>query len=78
MKRLVLGIVGTLAASGLLLGLSACSSTGTTDVYVGVGVYHPYGYGPGWGGGWGPGYYPHRPIGPIRPPHRPPPRPTPY
>ena len=73
MKKLLLSLAPALLVVGLLLGLSACSSTGT-DVYVGVGVYHPYGYGPGWGPGWGPGYYPPRPIGPIRPPHRP----TPY
>lgn len=77
MKKLILGVTATLFIAALVLGLSACSSTGTTDVYVGVGVHHPYGYGPGWGGGWGPGYYPGRPIGPIRPPHRPV-RPTPY
>jgi hypothetical protein len=77
MKKLILGLAPALLAVGLLLGLGACETTGTTDVHVGVGVVpFPYGYGPGWGGGWGGGYYPHRPIGPIRPPYRP--RPTPY
>jgi hypothetical protein len=78
MKKLILSLAPALLAVGMLLGLGACESTGTTDVYVGVGVgpYHPWGYGPGWGGGWGPGYYPPRPIGPVRPPFRP--RPTPY
>ena len=77
MKKLILCLAPALLAAGLLLGLGGCSSTDTVHVNVGVGVYHPYGYGPGWGGGWGPGYYPGRPIGPIRPPHRPV-RPTPY
>ena len=77
MKKRLLLVGPALVAAGLLLSLGGCSSTGSTNVHVGVGVYHPYGYGPGWGGGWGPGWYPPRPIGPISPPHGPV-VPTPY
>lgn len=49
------------ALLALAAGMTACESSGTSTVYV--GVHGGYGYGPGWGYG-ARGYYPGSPVGP--------------